>query len=80
MTWSRLDGEMSSRVNVTPEGHGTEIEVQKVDYADAGLYECTATNSEGATSRTLRLSVECTYTLFCAYCMFLVSVLMIYSD
>jgi len=47
VTWTRLGKDFTSRVSVTREGFGTEIEIKEPDFDDSGTYRCRATNSEG---------------------------------
>lgn len=68
VTWERIDGSQaqridglrSDRVRPTVEGYGTEIEISRVEFDDAGIYRCSATNrgSAAQASQDLMLTVE----------------------
>jgi receptor-type tyrosine-protein phosphatase zeta len=57
VTWEKIDSRMSERVHVTQEGHGTEIEIRRIEFDDAGVYRCSATNRHSMTPVTHDITI-----------------------
>jgi len=60
--FSRIEGELDSRMIIPDDSHGQELEIRKVNFSDAGLYMCSGSNFDNDTevSQTFRLTVEST--------------------
>lgn len=60
MSWTRLDGAMPSRADITS-SFGQELVIHDVDFSDAGRYRCSASNQIGSEPQVkdFHLTVEC---------------------
>jgi receptor-type tyrosine-protein phosphatase zeta len=57
VTWRRIDGK-TSRIDPVAGSHGTEVEIVNVEPGDGGMYECTASNSQGTEHKEIQLIVH----------------------